>query len=324
MPISINNTKKQSISIDKRWVNLVFNVTINTEDVTAMLNFHDLFIGTMPLNFLFYDYTFWNHIEVTEFTKQWDFVNDEIDNVYQQFDQTFKYEPTKIYKESNEDFFASKDRDRELGRDDFPVLEGYRYFSMVEMQPIIKLNGITKQTDKETSLHSLILNFEARIEIPNLLIWQQEYTIESIEIVIDTVSVANHPQKYPILIDIPENFLTNKNISRGIMLSAGNFVFADPQDPNAPLQSYLEVESYVDTDVFSVALWAVENVTETSSSRFFIPLEHATIEYVRDAQDNIIATRFYFREMTWLEEFDFEDPFNYLKLIMFVKQASIP
>jgi len=322
--IAENFTKNQRLYLDKRWVNLIFTVTINTEDVTSMLNFHDLFIGNLPMNFMFYDYKFYNYIEVTDYTRSWDFENDSIENVFMRYDPTFRYEPDVHYKETNEDFFKSKERDRVKGRDDYPVEEGKRYFAMVHSEPILKFTSITKQTDKETQQHSIIMNFEAQIEVPNLLLWHQDYEIKSMEIVIDTVSKGNHPQKFPILIDIPDNFLTNKNISRGILLSSENFVFPRWENPPDPtIKPYLEVQENINFDIFKVALWAVENVTETSSSRFFVPLEHATIEKIpmdpSDPNSDIIATRFYFKEMEWFEKFELGNPFNYLKLVLFTE-----
>jgi hypothetical protein len=271
-------------------------------------------MGNLPLNFMFYDYQFYNYIEVTDFVRHWDFENDTIENVFLKLDPTYKYEPDVHYKESNEDFRRTQERDRHAGGDTYEDLEGRRYFSMVYSEPIFKLTSITKQTEKEQNNHSLILNFEVQIEIPNVILWNRDYTVESIEIVIDTVS--KYHQINPILIDMPENYLTNKNISRGILLSPDNFVFPDgsTEDP------YLEVPTDIDLNLFLVALWAVEDVTETSSSRLFIPLKHARIEYVKDElSSEINAMRFYFKEMDWFYDFDFKNPFNYLKLILFRK-----
>ncbi len=314
--IAENATKNQRLTLDKRWVNLSFNVTINTEDVTSLLNYHDLFITTMPLNFFFYDYKYWSYIDITPFANQWDFVNDDISNVSVRLDPTYRYPADDQYQSAIDPGFTSTDRDRVQAGDTFPVQEGERYFSDVLSEPIIKLTSIQKQTEKENNMHSLILNFEAQIEIPNLLVWTQDYDVESIELVID---VTNQYPDNPILIDIPENFLTNKNIQRGVILLAEDFNFPEPVDPTDPtaLEPYLEVRTYINLEVFTAALWAVEDVTTTSSKRFFIPLEHARVEYVEDTTGNIIATRFYFAEMQWFMAFNFESPLKYLKIILF-------
>jgi len=307
--IAHNNDLNQTILLDKRWVNLMFTVTINTEDVASLLNYHDLFMGAMPINFMFYDYSYYSYLEVTELIQGWDYDNEDIENVFLMYDSTYRYEPDTHYKETNESFFESKERDRELGQDLHNTMEGQRYFSMVKFQPIIKLTSIQKQTDKEQNMHSLTLNFEARMEIPNLLMFHQKYDFETIELVIDTVSKNN--QEYPILSDIPENFLTNKNIVRGILLSADNFVFPDV-DPVEP--PYLTIPGTI-SSLEVASLWAVEDVTETSASRFFIPLKHATIQEVNTNGE--ITTRFYFKEMDWLVNFDFNNPYNYLKMAFF-------
>jgi hypothetical protein len=307
--IAHNNDLNQTILLDKRWVNLLFTVTINTEDVASLLNYHDLFMGALPLNFMFYDYSYYSYLEITELIQGWDYNNESIENVFLMYDSTYKYDPGVQYKESNEDFFASGTRDRIQGDDLDDVLEGQRYFSMVKFQPIIKLTGIQKQTDKEQNMHSLTLNFEARMEIPNLLMWHQKYNFESVELVIDTVS-RNH-QEYPILSDIPENFLTNKNIVRGILLSSDNFVFPDTDPVEQP---YLTIPGTI-SSLEVASLWAVEDVTETSASRFFIPLKHATIQEITTPSGT--ETRFYFQEMEWLRNFDFSNPYNYLKMAFF-------
>ena len=328
--IAGNETLQQTIILDKRWMTMMFNVTINTEDVASLLNFHDMIVGNLPMNFMFYDRSYYSYIEVTEFVKDWDFDNHTIDNVFTMMDPTYRYDPVIKYNESNEAFFETKERDRQAGRDPYPELEGKRYYSMVKSDPIYKLTSVQKTTDKEQMHHSLNLSFEAQLEIPNLLMGHLNQRIESIELVIDTVS-KNH-QTFPILIDMPENFLTNKNISRGILLSSDDFVIPDdavwePIDPNDPpnLTKYphLRVNQYIDTVNKEVpSLWAVEDVTETSASRFFIPLKHATVQYVRDENNQIKATLFYFKEMLWFDSFDFDNPFNYLKLVLFNADAQ--
>ena len=324
LEIARNETRDQTITLDKRWVNMMFTVTINTEDVASMLNYHNMFIGNLPMNFMFYDYKYYGYIEVTPITGGWDYTNDDIENVFIILDPTYRYQPDVKYKEANEDFFTSGERNRRAGRDPYPELEGRRYFSMVQFEPIIKMTSVQKQTDKESNLHSLTINFEAQIEIPNLLMFNQEYVIESIELVIDTVS--RQPQEFPILSDIPENFLTNKNISRGILLSSNNFVIPDDpiydpippgEVPDPTRQAHLTIDTYINSDIEVASLWAVEDVTETSASRFFIPLKHATIEIIKDPDGHPIATRYYFKEMEWFEDFDFTNPFNYLKLVLF-------
>jgi hypothetical protein len=263
------------------------------------------------------------YIEITDAVRHWHYDYDDIENVFVRMDQTYRYHPNHNYKETNEDFFETHQRDRIAGRDEYPDMEGLRYFSMIEMEPILKLNSVTKQIDKEQSMQSLTLNFEARLEIPNMIIWSKNYEIESIELVIDTVS-RNH-QENPILIDIPENFLTNKNISRGILLSDDNFkniggpIFNPDEEtyPDPNLNPNLVVDTVIPTPAEVASLWAVEDVTETSSSRFFIPLKHATIWFDKDENGVPINTRFYFKEMAWFETFNFENPFNYLKLVLF-------
>ena len=167
--IAENITRDERIIMDKRWMNLMFTVVINVEDVTSMLNYYDLFIGYMPMQYFFYDYKFYTYIEVTPFCEHWNFDTDTIKNVSIRPDATYRYEPEVYYEESPEvtdpslspedekfnSHLSTQTRDRELGRDIDTVREGYRYFATVEMEPILKLQSIQKQTDKASQKHSI-------------------------------------------------------------------------------------------------------------------------------------------------------------------------
>ncbi len=316
--IAENYTRNESVVLDKRWVNMMLSVQINTEDVTSLLNYHDLFMGYMPLQFFFFDYKMYTYIETTPFTEHWNFESDDIYNVDIRPDQTYRYKPEKYYLESHDHpgkNFDSQARDRELGGDLFTKQEGYRYFSTVEMEPILKLQSMQKQIDKETMKHSLLLNFELQVEIPNVLIGQIEYIIESIELVIDTANKTGIAHEYPLLTDMDNKFLINKNIQRGIIILPEDF----HMDENPP---YLEIKSDINLNTFTPSLWAVEDVTDATSKRFFIPLEHATVERVIDDAGKFVSLKFYFDEMEFFQKFNFKNNYNYLKLILFTEDAK--
>jgi hypothetical protein len=280
-----NKTRQENIVLDRRFIRVNFNVIINVEDIAMMLNIYDLFISQTPQNFIFYDYEYYNYIDVTEMTREWDFENDDLENVFIMADPTYRYED--------------------------------RMFASVLNSPFFKINSITHQTDKDMQMHSVQLSIEGYLEVPNVLVFDSYTFIESIEVVIDTV--FKYPQTYPVLIDIPENFLVNKNIRRGIILSPDNFIF-DTDDSNTEQnpESYLMVKADINTNVFTPSLWAVEDVTETSSKRYFIPLKHAKIIKIRDeATDEVIETRFYSNEINLFKDFQLGNPYNLLKLILF-------
>ncbi len=325
--IAENYSKTETVVLDKRWVNLMFTMQINTEDMASLLNYHDLFMGTCPMNYYFYDYKYYTYVEVTPFVEHWDFNNDNIINVSirppgtpqeakgEHIDSTFRYEPNTHYKEANpNEHFKSIPRDRGQGKDQDTVKEGYRYFSTMELEPILKLASIQKQIDKENQKYSLMLNFEMQMEIPNLLIGTIDYLVESIEIVIDTANRTGIAHEYPLLTDMEESSMINKNIERGVILLSEDFHI--DEDP-----SYLEIKSDINLNTFTPSLWAVEDVTEASSKRFFIPLEHAIVERIIDENGNFVSLRFKFKEMEWFEDFDFQNNFNYLKLILFTDGA---
>jgi hypothetical protein len=335
--IAENLSRNQTVTLDKRWVNLMFMVQINTEDLASLLNYYDLIMGTCPLNYYFFDYKYISYTEVTPYVEFWNFETDDIQNVSirppdvpqnvqgEHIDSTYRYEPNTHYKEANpNEHFHSISRDRERGRDIDTRLEGYRYFSMVELEPILKIQSIQKNIDKENQKYNISINFEMQIEIPNLLIGEINYLIETIEIVIDTANVTGIAHEYPLLTDMEEKFLINKNIERGIILLPENFVLESTKECNTPETGslYLEIGSDINLDTFTVSLWAVEDVTEASSKRFFIPLEHAIIERVVDENGKFVSLRFHFKEMEWFEDFNFKTGFNFLKLLLFTEGAK--
>jgi hypothetical protein len=328
--ISENFSRTQTVVLDKRWVNLMFTVQISTEDMASLLNYYDLFMGTCPLNYHFYDYKYYGYVEVTPFVEHWDFEHDNIVNVSirppdipfdadaEHIDSTYRYEPNTYYKEANpNEHFHSGARDRKAGRDIDTVREGYRYFSMVELEPILKIQSITKQIDKENQKYNIMISFEMQMEIPNLLIGTIDYLIESIELVIDTSNRTGIAHEYPLLTDIEEKELINKNIERGIILFSEDFHIPDAEDPDGGSQPYLEIKSDINLALFTPSLWAVEDVTDSNSKRFFIPLEHAKVERIIDENGKFLSLRFYFDELDWFKDFNFKTGFNFLKLILF-------
>ncbi len=326
--IAENYTKTETVVLDKRWVNLTFTMQVNTEDMASLLNYYDLFMGTCPMNFYFYDYKYYSYIEVTPFVEHWNFDIDNIVNVSirpadipqnsqgEHIDSTYRYEPDTLYKEANpNEHFQSITRDRVAGDDIDVNLEGYRYFSMVELEPILKLQSIQKNIDKDNQKYALIMNFEMQMEIPNLLVGTIDYIIESIELVIDTANKTGIAHEYPLLTDMEDSFMINKNIERGIILLPEDFVI----NMSPP---YLEIKSNINLNTFTPSLWAVEDVTDANSKRFFIPLEHAKIERIIDDNGDFVSLRFYFKEMEWFEDFNFKTNFNFLKLILFTEDAK--
>jgi hypothetical protein len=338
--IAENYSRTQTVVLDKRWVNLMFTVQVSTEDMASLLNYYDMFMGQCPLNFYFYDYKYYTYVEVTPFVSNWDFNNDDIRNVSirppeipntsngEHIDDTYRYEPNTYYKEANpNEHFHSIPRDRTKGRDIDVVREGYRYFSMIELEPILKIQSITKTIDKENMNYELLINFEMQMEIPNVLMGTIDYLIETIELVIDTTNENGIANEYPLLTDMEEKFLINKNIERGIILLPEDFVLKAPRPEEdqclIPWSSpYLEVKTDINLNTFTPSLWAVEDVTDASSKRLFIPLEHAIVERIVDDNGDFVSLRFFFKEMEWFEDFNFKTGFNFLKLILFTEGAK--
>ncbi len=274
--IAENLTRYQGILLDKRWVNITFTVTINVEDSASLLNYHDLFISQLPFNFTFYDYSYISYIDVSPFVEGWDFDNEDISNIFVRRDPT--------------------------GYND-------KYYAMVSNTPLLELTSVTKQNDKESATHSLTLNFETMIEIPNLLRGKGFQEIRSINIIIDT---TGNQQENPILLDIPDNILTNKNIEKGIIISPQDFHLGE-----GGTRQYLEVNTLVDIESFKLALWVVEDSTIVTSKRILIPLQNATILKIEDDDDNHLRWEIEFGELNWFLNFQFSSQFNFINLILF-------
>jgi hypothetical protein len=85
-------------------------------------------------------------------------------------------------------------------------------------------------------------------------------------------------------------------------------------DPDA--EPYLEIKTDINLNDVTVSLWAVEDVTDTFSKRFFIPLEHARVERYEE-NGEFISLKFYFREMEWFMDFNFETNFDYFRVLLF-------
>jgi len=144
-----NKTLQDSLTVDKRWVNLFFTVTINLEDAVAALNYHYMFLHNMPLDFMFYDFSYWGYLEITPLVyDKWDFANEDITNAFLHIDPTYRYPADFHYKQAPDPSFNTEERDRIAAKDDYPTLEGERYFAQIKLEPILKLTNITKQWKK--------------------------------------------------------------------------------------------------------------------------------------------------------------------------------
>lgn len=275
MIIAENLTKYNAILLDKRWISINMTVTINLEDSAALLNYYDLFISQLPFNFTFYDYSYYSYIDVTPLVQGWDLENDSVENIFVRRDPT-----------------------------------GYqdKYYAMIVTKPLIELTGITKNQDKENQTHSLTLSFENMLEVPNIVRGKGYQDIKSISVVIDT----QNAMEFPILIDIPDNILTNKNIEKGIIMSPQDF-HVSPSDE----RKYLEVKTDVDIEAFELALWVVEDSTDVSSKRILIPLKNAKIIEILDEDNRRIGWEIEFSEINWFLDFNFDNKFNFLKLVLF-------
>jgi len=273
--IAENLNRNQGILLDKRWINLQLNIILNLEDASSLINYYDLFISQLPYNFSFYDYKYISYIDITPFAKDWDITSENVFNVFVMPDPT-------------------NDRNN--------------YYAMVENQPIIEMNSVTKNQDKESGMHQLNINFDVMIELPNLLRGKNFQEIRGISIVIDSSG-----RETPILIDVPDNLLSNKNVDRGIVLDKSCFHLGqDGED------GYLEIQTDVDLSAFKLSLWAVEDTTSNSSKRFFIPINENT-KIDKDNNTNTSNYKIYLSEIDWFLDFNFDNKFGFYNLILFKK-----
>ena len=236
-----NLTTNDIILLDKRHVNITFTVTIACEDHAQVMNMHDMFVSQLPLNFSFYDYKYVNYIEVTDFVQGWDLQNDNILNIFEQSSASMRYTQEEEDKYNKREYIQ-------------------RYFSSIINQPILEMTSCQKQTDKETQKHSLTVNFETMIEIPNVLRGKTLDVVNSINIVIDT----NRQNDLPVMIDLPENIMENQNINAVINLTSDNF----STEGN---KTIIEFESMY--SITSASIWVVVDPLKQNSAKLFLPLK---------------------------------------------------
>jgi len=182
-----NMTKNEYIKCDLKKYILNFNIQINVETAADLLNYYHLVVNRIPINFTFVDYSFFYSVEVTEFVKNWDFINDDIYNIFLFPDPT--------------------ERDKN------------QYFSYIEIQPEFEFTSITKSEDKENMKYSINLNVLASVLLPSFLYGN---AFQYFDRVIFDISTTDDIQ-WPILIDTNNIFESNK-IKKGINIQKENFI----------------------------------------------------------------------------------------------------
>lgn len=276
--IAENATTNEIISVEKRWINLNFEARIATEDWAQLMFIYDSIINKCPQNFMFYGFKYNSFFEIDQFVKNWDFMNDDLVNVF------LMNEPTKEY------FLKA--------------------FSMLQMEPIIKITNITKTSDKEGIRYYLVLSFEVQFEIPSLLILEKYMKVESLQLAVD----IDLQQDYPILIDLEENNFIDQNMNKGIVLNQDNFILKDDLNPFVQI-SLLED---LDTDNYYYALWTIEDSSNALSKRNFITLKNGEFNRVLDNGIFSNLTINLDGDLEIYNEFNFNE-YNFLMLLVFNK-----
>jgi hypothetical protein len=246
---------------------LNLNVQINVETNADMFNFYHIVTNNLPMNYTFVDYTFYYFIDVTEFVKEWDFVNDDIFNVIKMPDPT--------------------QRDQ------------VKYFSLLAVQPQLEIQSVTKYEDKENNRYYITFSIIAATQIPTQLYGNVRTRVD--RIIIDVTTDYDAQTSYPILMDIDLN--QYRSVKKGIVLTRDDIkekfektTETDP-DNNVEIENnkFIGYEIVVSGNLEGklLSLYLNPDILNTNMPVTFIPLDNnTTVKYDKDSDStHILITK---------------------------------
>ena len=191
-----NNTKKESVLLDFKFVNVNIDVKINVDNPADVFNFHNAILTNYPQNYMFYDYIYNAYIELEQVSKNWD-VNDDLENV--------------VYR----------------------VVDGeVKKFALYENSPIFKIVNSSLQKTVDGSVvnngDGVSISFDVLLKVPNIIGVTniKEQRIDGIQIIING---AGNDDALPILIDL------NNDVYSDARNKASKIISLAPSDINIEL-----------------------------------------------------------------------------------------
>lgn len=251
-PIATNHTKKDSILMDFKWVTLTVDIKINLKSKADLLEYHNLAISNFPKNMMFYSYKYYALIKVNDYINGWE-VTDDTEGLQ--------------YRSVNSD------------------IEG---FAQYEIEPIFKVNGITKNgtIDQGTSLD---VQVEIRLKVPNVIGNKtlDDRIVKGIQILGNVITGSN---EIPILIDMNNDIYSDRTskCKREYIIQKDDIILKTDVTTDANGVDitneyhvvHIAVDNFLNQYDMPINLIFVEDSTESSPRIEYQEIEVLTNEYI--------------------------------------------
>lgn len=129
-----NESKNQAVKCGMRWYNMQFEIKIQCQSQAEMLNMMNRVTSALPLNMMCFPFSYYNFIELPEESiKGWDFLKDNIKNIYLLTDQN---------------------------------IDQVRNYAQVYHEPIIIFNGVNGMPNPNDNTHEFNISISLSQEFP--------------------------------------------------------------------------------------------------------------------------------------------------------------
>jgi len=247
-----NVAKNDTIYVETKRYLLNFDIQVNVETNGDLLNYYHVCTNNLPINYTFVDFSFLYFINISDYARALDWSpQDELINVL-------------LFNQGEE-----KDSPDISLKEDM-------YYSLLEIQPELEVQSITKTEDKENMKYSLNINFLASLNIPYIIYSTSRSIIERIIIDVDLGKNIDKTQDYPILLDIDKQTFVDKNIQGGYSIQENHILFVTKnwEEPAHVLIKLDDVGNNIVNSSF--ALYFIDNYYDYESKRLFVPVNLET------------------------------------------------
>jgi len=268
--LAYNETTNDEVYLESKKYILNFDVKINVESNSDLLNFYHTVTNYLPLNFTFVDFSFMYFVNLSDYAKalNWS-VQDNFTNIILFNPENGEEVPRINYKDEV-------------------------FYGLTEVQPELEITSITKMEDKEEMKYSLNLNILASLPIPFLIYSNKEQLIERIIIDVDLGQWDNTEYDYPIFLDIDADLFKTERITSGILLKNEEIII-DDNNKEIIIDSDILREKIKDfNDLKSYGLYLIDNYYDQNSKRIFLPTEKPIIKTDDNSKEVIVFQGSYY------------------------------
>jgi len=271
-----NLNKNERVYVETQRYILNLNVQINVESNADMFNFYHIITNNIPMNYTFVDYIYYYFIDVTDYVREWDFINNDIFNVIKMPDPT--------------------ERDKE------------KYFSLLSVQPQLEIQSVTKYEDKENNRYYITFSILIATQIPVKLYGNIYNRVDRIVIDINSDKYDN----YPVLIDI--TFDKYKNVKKAIILNRNDFkelteeISSNSETDDNTNETYTEFKGYqieLDGDLSNelLSLYINPDMLNINSEIIFLTLDEKSITINYNEENNKTIIKIYNPEASIIKKY---------------------